>query len=252
MLKVRLIPTLLYRDHGLVKGERFDSGRRIGSPLQAIKVYNLRQVDELVFLDIAATRDGREPDYALVDALADDCFMPLAVGGGIRSLQHVRRLLQVGADKVVIGSAASEVPGLVQEAAATFGSQCVMVAIDARALPGGGYETVIRSGTVPTGMDPVTAAQRAADAGAGEILLTAMDRDGTLAGYDLELIRQVSAAVTVPVIAAGGAGRYADFLAALSQGGAAAVAAAAMFHFTEQTPLEAKAFLATHGVHVRL
>lgn len=245
------MPTLLYRDVGLVKGTRFDSSRRVGSLMQAVKVYNLREVDELVFLDISATVQGRSPDFELVDDFADECFMPLTVGGGIRSVDDVGKLLAVGADKVSVNTAAVENPTLVSEIAARFGSQCVVVSIDARRTDGG-WTVVTRSGTHDTGLDPVDFARRVAELGAGEILLTSVDRDGTMEGYDVELTAAVSSAVTIPVIASGGAGSYAHMAEAVKDGGASAVAAAAIFHFTQATPLEAKRYLREQGIAVRL
>src|SRR5262245_64448207 len=182
MLKVRVMPTLLYKDVELVKGVGFDSWRRVGAVMQAIKVYNLREVDELVFLDIIATLNGSSPDFSLIDEIADECFMPLTVGGGVRSAADVRRLLQVGADKVAINTAAVENPDVVREVAARFGSQCVIVSIDARRQSNGSYEVFTRSGTQATGLDPIELARRAEELGAGEILLTSIDRDGTLEG----------------------------------------------------------------------
>jgi len=252
VLKVRIIPTLLYCDFGLVKGERFDSQRVVGSAIQAIKVYNLRGVDELVFVDVTATIQGRRPDFELVDELANECFMPLAVGGGVRTIEDVRGLLQVGADKVSINTAAVENPSLVQAAAELFGSQCVVVSIDTKEEADGTSNVWIRSGTVPTGRDPVELAVEMAALGAGEILLTSIDRDGTMTGYDIDTIRRVSQAVTIPVIASGGAGSHVDMGRALIEANASAVAAAAMFHYTQQTPAEAKAYLKSLGLPVRL
>jgi cyclase len=252
MLKVRVMPTLLYKDLGLVKGVRFDSWRRVGDLMQAIKVYNLREVDELVFLDIKATVDGRGPDFELVDDFADECFMPLTVGGGVRTVEDVQRLLQVGADKVALNTAAVLNPQLVWDIANRFGSQCVVVSIDALRLPNGVYEVYTRSGSECTGLGPVAFAQQVASLGAGEILLTSIDRDGTMTGYDLELTRMVSEAVSIPVIASGGAGGYEHLAAAIREGGASAVAAASIFHFTECTPFEAKVYMRDAGVHVRL
>jgi cyclase len=245
MLKTRVIPTLLHKDFGLVKGLQFDSRRAVGSPMQAVKVYNLRNVDELAFLDVTATAEGRGPDFELIDELADECFMPLAVGGGVRTLADVRGLLAVGADKVVIGTAALEDATLVNEAADRFGAQCVVVSMDTR-----GDEVWSHSGTRPTGRPVVEVAEEMAGRGAGEILLQSIERDGMMEGYDLERIRAVSDAVSVPVIASGGAGTFAHMADALDHG-ATAVAAASMFHFTEQTPMEAKEFLRSHGVPVR-
>lgn len=252
MLKLRVMPTLLYRSPSLVKGVRFDSWRGIGSLMQAIKVYNMREVDELVFLDITATREGRSPDFELVDDFADECFMPLTVGGGVSTVEDVRRLLRVGADKVAINTSAVEQPDLIRLAAGSFGSQCIVASIDAKRLPDGRYEVWTHSGTRPTGTDPVTQARTVERLGAGEILLTSIEQDGTMLGYDLELVRLVSDAVSIPVIASGGAGNYEHMAAAILTGHASAVAAASIFHFTECTPRECKQFLHSVGLPVRL
>lgn len=250
--KIRVIPTLLYKEMGLVKGVAFDSWRRVGTAMQAIKVYNLRDVDELVFLDISATQDGRGPDFDMVDELADECFFPFAVGGGITCEEDVRQLLRVGADKVVLNTVAVEHPELISEISQRFGSQCVIVSIDARRNPDGSYETFIHSGKKPTGQDPVVVAKRCAELGTGEILITSIERDGTMIGYDLELTHDVSEAVSIPVIASGGAGNYEHMAQVLREGKASAVAAASIFHFTQQTPLEAKRYLHERGFNVRL
>jgi cyclase len=252
VLKIRVMPTLLYKDVELVKGVGFDSWRRVGAVMQAVKVYNMRQVDELVFMDIAATRAGRPPDFALVDEIADECFMPLTVGGGVRSVEDVRRLLQVGADKVAINTAVTEAPELVKQVAGRFGNQCVVVSIDAKRHPDGRYEVFVRSGSRGTGQDPVELARESERQGAGEILLTSIDRDGTMQGYDLDLTRRVSEAVGIPVIASGGAGTPEHMVEALREGRAAAVAAASCYHFTEITPLEVKQYLHGRGFPVRL
>jgi cyclase len=246
------MPTLLYKELGLVKGVKFDSWRRVGGVVQSIKVYNMREVDELVFLDIAASRDGRGPEFDTVDEIADECFMPLTVGGGVRTVDDVHRLLQNGADKVSINSAAVDNPRLIREVADNFGTQCVVVSIDARLNRDGRYEIYSHSGTRATGKDPVKFAQDMEWFGAGEILLTSIDRDGTLSGYDLELTRSVCQVVSIPVIASGGAGSYEDMERAICEAGACAVAAASMFHFTQQTPLEAKRYLRDRGIAVRL
>jgi cyclase len=252
MLKTRIIPTLLFKDLGLVKGIGFDSWRRVGSVMQTVKVYNMRAVDELVFLDITATREGRSPDLATVDEIADECFMPLTVGGGIRTVDDVRKLLQVGADKVAINSAAVQNPGLIREIAQLFGSQCAVVSIDARRMPDGRHVVFTHAGSQDTGLDPVAWARQAEQMGAGELLLTSVERDGTMTGYDIELIRSVCRAVAIPVIASGGAGSYEHMSQALIDGGASAVAAASIFHFTQQTPLEAKRYLRERHIAVRL
>lgn len=252
MPKIRVMPTLLFKDVGLVKGVGFDSWRRIGSPMQAVKVYNMREVDELVYLDITATADGSPPDFETVDDLADECFMPLTVGGGVRSVDDVRRLLAVGADKVCLNTAAVETPGVIREIADRFGAQCVVVSIDARRHADGGYEAYVRAGRVATGRDPMVLAKDVEALGAGEILITSIDRDGTMQGYDVELTRRVTDAVSIPVIASGGAGTYEHMAEVLRGAGVSAVAAASMFQFTEQTPLGAKHYLHTQGFPVRL
>ena len=252
MLKVRVMPTLLFKDLGLVKGIRFDSWRRVGSVMQAVKVYNLREVDELIFLDISATSERRPPDFETVDEIADECFMPLTVGGGVRKVEHAIRLLQVGADKISLNTAAIEHPGLVRELAGELGSQCVVVSIDVKQQANGGYEVFTHAGTHATGKDPITWSQEAEQLGAGEILLTSIDRDGTMEGYDLEVTRRLSEAVSIPVIASGGAGNYEHLASVLIEGKASAVAAASIFHFTQQTPLEAKKFLRDRGIKVRI
>jgi cyclase len=246
VLKVRVIPTLLHKGFGLVKGVQFDSRRAVGSPMQAIKVYNLRNVDELVFLNVTATAEGRGPDLDLVDDLADDCFMPFAVGGGVRSVDDVRDLLSVGADKVVIGTAALENPSVVRRASERFGAQCVVVSIDTRE-----GEVFVRSGSEATGRDAVDVAREMESLGAGELLVQSIARDGVMGGYDVDTVRRVTEAVNVPVIASGGAGTLDHMVEVLADGGASAVAAAAMFHFTEHTPMEAKQHLAGHGFPVR-
>jgi imidazole glycerol-phosphate synthase subunit HisF len=251
VLKVRIMPTLLFKEVGLVKGVRFDSWRRVGSAMQTIKVYNLRQVDELILLDIRATIDGRGPDLTAIDELADECFMPLTVGGGVRTVDDVRSLLMVGADKVSMNTAAIGNPGLIREVADRFGSQCAVVSIDARRDAHGTYEVCTHAGTRRTGQDPVAVAREAERMGAGEILLTSIDHDGVMDGYDLELTRRVADAVRVPVIASGGAGTYQHIADVLGIGHASAVAAASIFHFTEQTPLGAKNYLGALGFAVR-
>jgi cyclase len=251
MLKVRVLPTLLYKGLGLVKGVGFESWRRVGALRQAIRVYDMREVDELVFLDISATAEERSPDFELIDDFADECFMPLAVGGGVRTLEDVRRLLGVGADKVVINTAAVETPELLGQVARRFGSQCLVVSIDVRRRPDGSSEVYTRSGTHGTGLEPVELARRAEAAGAGELLLTSVERDGTMQGYDLELLREIAQTVSVPVIASGGAGTY-DHLVEAVRAGASAVAAASMYHFTQCTPFEAKLHMHAAGIPVRL
>ena len=251
MLKIRVIPTLLWKNHGLVKGVRFDSWRRVGTVLPAIKVYNLRDVDEMIVVDVEATGEDREPDYESIEEFCRECFVPIAIGGGVRTVEQIRRLLECGADKVTVNSAAFDSPDLVHDSANRFGSQCVVASIDVRRHDDGHTECVSHSGTRPTGLDPVAWAGEMERRGAGEILLTSVERDGTMEGYDIEITRAVADAVTIPVIASGGAGNYGHLHAALSEGHASAVAAASIFHFTQQTPLEAKKSLAESGMPVR-
>ena len=251
MLKVRIIPTLLWKGVGLVKGTGFDSWRRVGPVLPAVKVYNNRDVDELMLVDIEAHQSGEGPDVESVNDFADECFVPVTVGGGIRRVEQIAQLLRAGADKVCINTAAYEVPGLVEQAAHRFGAQCVVASVDARRMADDSWRCFSRSGSHDTGKDPVAWAKELQDRGAGEILITSIDRDGTLSGYDLALVAAVAQAVNVPVIASGGAGTYEHLRQAVQVAGAAAVAAASMFHFTEQTPAQAKLYLAAAGVPVR-
>lgn len=250
MLKVRVIPTLLWREHGLVKGVRFDSWRRTGTILPAVKVYNARDVDELIVVDITASRDGRAVDGDWVKGFAPYCFVPLTAGGGITRPDQVTNLIQAGADKVSIGTAAYANPELIRGTARHFGSQCVVASIDVRRAEDGSPICVAQSGKCPTPHHPVDWAREVERRGAGEILLTSVDRDGTMEGYDLELIESVSSAVNLPVIASGGAGNYDHMIEAVCAG-ASAVAAASIFHFTEQTPAGAKKALAAAGIPVR-
>lgn len=251
MLKVRIIPTLLWKKFGLVKGVSFDSWRRIGPVLPAIKVYNVRDVDELILVDIIASREHSEPDYESIHDFSDECFVPFTVGGGVTNLNQIQKLLRVGADKICINTAAYYNPSLIEQAANRFGVQCVVASIDARRMENGSYECFSHSGTIPMGQDPGQWAKTLASRGAGEILITSIDQDGTMAGYDLELIDAVVQSVNIPVIASGGAGSYEHMRQAIQEAGASAVAAASMFHFTEQTPAGAKAFLDQFGIPVR-
>lgn len=250
MLKVRVIPTLLWKSPGLVKGVRFDSWRRVGALLPAVKIYNARDVDELIIADVSANRSGHPPEPSWVSSFSPYCFVPLTVGGGISQAGQIAGLLRAGADKVSIGTAAYASPQLIEEAARRFGSQCVVVSVDAIRDDDGELLCLSHSGTAATGRKPVEWAKEMRDRGAGEILLTSVDRDGTMQGYDLDLIAGVASAVDIPVIASGGAGNYRHMVEAI-EAGASAVAAASMFHFTEQTPAGAKAALAESGIAVR-
>jgi cyclase len=223
------MPCLLLKDLGLVKTVQFKNPRYIGDPMNAVRIFNAKEADELVFLDICATREKRTIDVSLVGKIAGETLMPFAVGGGIRNIRAVRELITSGAEKVVINSFVSESPEFVREVADTFGSQSVVVSIDALKKADGRYEAMTRSGIRPTGLDPVVLARKAEEYGAGEILITSIDRDGSMQGYDLELVALVSRAVGLPVIACGGAGNLADFREAVLTGGATAVAAGSLF-----------------------
>jgi cyclase len=251
MLKTRIIPTMLWRDTTLVKGEKFESARRTGTVLPTLKVYNRRQVDELIIVDITATNDGRRLDFDAIRDFSADCFVPLTIGGGIRSIEDIRETLRAGADKIALNSVLYENPDLVAEAASKFGAQCIVASIDVKREADGSLMCYSHSGKKSQNKDLVTWAKELEALGAGEILLTSIDRDGCMAGYDIAMTRMVSDAVSLPVIASGGAGNYAHMLDALNDGGASAVAAASIFHFTEQTPLEAKSYLAERGIPVR-
>jgi len=246
MLKTRVIPTVLQKDTHCVKGQAFDSWRGVGTAMQAVRVYNMRDVDELILLDIAATPAMRGPDIATVRELCGECFMPVTVGGGVTQPEHFRDLLLAGADKIAINTAAVETPLLIEKASRAFGAQAVVVSIDVK-----GGEVVTHCGRVPTGLDPAEFAADCERLGAGEILITAIDRDGTMQGYDVDLIRRVSRAVSIPVVASGGCGN-AQHMAEALRAGAHAVAAASIFHFTEQTPKGLKRDLAQNGIAVRL
>lgn len=251
MLKVRVIPTLLWKDLGLVKGTGFNSWRRVGTVLPAIKVYNQREVDEMILVDITASLAGNAFDHESLNDFADECFVPLTVGGGVRGVEDVRALLRSGADKVSVNTAAFGDPSVVSNASAEFGAQCIVASIDVRRHGDGRLECFSHCGTVATARDPVSWASQMEAAGAGEILLTSIDRDGTMSGYDIALIKQVTDAVRIPVIASGGCGHYGHMLEAVRDGGASAVAAASIFHFTQQTPREAKLALGRAGIAVR-
>lgn len=230
MRRTRVIPTLLLRGAGLVKTTGFRNPVYVGDPINAIRIFNEKEVDELVLLDITASRTGKGPAFATIENIASECFMPVAYGGGISTVEHIRQILGTGIEKVVINSAALRYPDLVRDAAREFGSQAIAVSIDVKRRLFGRYEVYGDGGSKATGHEPVAYAKEMQELGAGEILLASIDRDGTMTGYDLELVSRVAAAVGVPVIAAGGAGKVADF-AEVKRAGAAAVAAGAMFVF---------------------
>jgi cyclase len=248
----RIIPCLDVKDGRVVKGVRFQQLRDAGDPAELAAVYDREGADEIVFLDITASSDARKILLDAVERTADQVFIPLAVGGGVRSVEDMAELLTHGADKVSVNTAALEDPALITRCAEVFGSQCVVLAIDARRRPeGGGWEVFSHGGRRATGREAVEWAALGEKLGAGEILLTSMDKDGTHAGYDLELTRAVSDAVRLPVIASGGAGSARHMLDALTEGGADAALAASIFHFGELTINSVKADLAAGGLEVR-
>jgi cyclase len=252
MLCKRLIPCLDVKDGRVVKGVQFVALRDAGDPVAAALAYDAQGADELVFLDITASHEGRATMLDVVRRTAEGIYMPLTVGGGIRSLDDIRTLLRAGADKVSLNTAALERPALVSEAARAFGSQCIVVAIDAKSRAAGAWEVFTHGGRRPTGRDAVAWAREVERLGAGEILLTSMDRDGTGEGYDLALTRAVSDAVSVPVIASGGVGRLEHLRERVVEGRADAVLVASLFHFGQHTVPEAKRYLAEQGVPVRI
>lgn len=256
MLAKRIIPCLDVDAGRVVKGVKFVDIRDAGDPVEVARRYNSEGADEITFLDITASSDDRETIVHVVEQVASEVFIPLTVGGGIRTTEDVRRMLNAGADKVAINTAAVFNPEFVKEATGRFGSQCIVVAIDAKRTSGEGepakWEIFTHGGRKPTGLDAIEWARKMVEYGAGEILLTSMDRDGTKIGFDLELTRAISDAVTVPVIASGGVGNLQHLVDGVVQGGADAVLAASIFHFAEYSIEEAKRFMADQGVEVRL
>ncbi len=252
MLKTRIIPCLDVADGRVVKGVNFEGLVDAGDPVAAARAYDAAGADELCFLDIMATQDNRGTMFDLVTRTAEQCFMPLTVGGGVRTVADVRALLLAGADKVSFNSAAVANPGVVAEAADHFGSQCIVVAIDAKTVSPGKWEIFTHGGRRATGIDAVEFARTVAAKGAGEILLTSMDRDGTKAGFNLGLTRAVSDAVSIPVIASGGVGTLEHLVEGVTLGGASAVLAASIFHFGTFTIPQAKAHMAAAGIPMRL
>ena len=251
MLKTRIIPCLDVKDGRVVKGVNFVDLRDAGDPVEQAAVYDRAGADELCFLDITASHERRDIILDVVSRTAEACFMPLTVGGGVRKVEDIRQLLLAGADKVSINTAAVREPELVRAAAEKFGSQCIVVAVDAKRAADGSFRVFTHGGREATGLEAIDWARRMTALGAGEILLTSMDRDGTKAGYDLALTRAVADAVTVPVIASGGVGTLDHLVAGVREGHAAALLAASIFHFGTYSIGEAKAYLAAHGVPVR-
>ncbi|ADO44816.1 imidazoleglycerol phosphate synthase, cyclase subunit [Hydrogenobacter thermophilus TK-6] len=250
MLAKRIIPCLDVAKGRVVKGVRFENLVDAGDPVEVAKAYEEQGADELVFLDISASYEGRSIMIDVVRRVAEQVFMPFTVGGGIRDIEDIRKLLLAGADKVSINTAAVKNPGLIRESAIRFGSQCIVVAIDAKRKYGG-WEVYINGGRTPTGLDAVEWAKKVASLGAGEILLTSIDADGTKSGYDVELTRAVAESVNIPVIASGGAGTFEHFYSVFTDGKADAALAASLFHFKEISIHELKEYLHSKGIPVR-
>ena len=252
MLKARVIPCLDVKDGRVVKGVNFVDLRDAGDPVEAARAYDAAGADELCFLDITASHEKRAIIFDVVAKTAEQCFMPLTVGGGVRSVDDVRKLLLAGADKVSINTAAVERPEFVRDAAEKFGDQCIVVAIDAKEVAPGKWEIFTHGGRNPTGIGAVDFARQVTSLGAGEILLTSMDRDGSKAGYNIPLTRAIADAVSIPVIASGGVGTLEDLVAGVKEGHASAVLAASIFHFGTYSIGEAKAHMAAAGIPMRL
>jgi cyclase len=252
VLKARIIPCLDVKDGRVVKGVNFVDLRDAGDPVEQARVYDAAGADELCFLDITASHEKRDIILDVVAHTAEVCFMPLTVGGGVRTIEDIRQLLLAGADKVSINTAAVDRPDFVREAAEKFGTQCIVVAVDAKRAGPGRFEVYIHGGRTPTGLDAIEWSRRMTDYGAGEILLTSMDRDGTKQGYDVELTRRIADAVGVPVIASGGVGTLEHLVEGVRDGHASALLAASIFHVGTYSIAEAKDYLARAGIPVRL
>jgi imidazole glycerol-phosphate synthase subunit HisF len=245
-LKKRLIPSLLLLEGRCVKGKQFKDFRDTGNPITAARVYDAQGADELIFLDITASSQARATTLDIVSTVAEQCFMPLCVGGGVRTVDDIRTMLEAGADKVSVNTAAVERPELISEGALRFGNQCIVLSIDCRRHDSGEYEVFTYAGTHATGLDPVEWATRAVE------LITSIDREGTMEGYDIELTKAVADAVRVPVIAHGGCGNLSHLVEVIDEAGVDAVSCASMLHFTDQSVIKARAHMKTYGVDVRI
>jgi imidazole glycerol-phosphate synthase subunit HisF len=250
MLRTRIIPVLTIKDRRMIKTLQFDAYRDVGDPVTTAKYYDSQDVDELVLLDITATQEQRDPDWEILEAFSKECMMPLTIGGGVQSVAHMRRLLSIGADKVSVNSKAVDAPDFLTDAADNFGVQCVVLSMDVKVVDGE-YRVVTHGGSAVRDLEPVEWAVKAAELGAGEILLNSIDRDGTMTGYDLDLLKSVANAVSVPVVALGGVGTLDDIVDGFTKGGAHALGCSSIFHFTDNKPVKASAFADVCGMHVR-
>jgi len=251
MIKTRIIPCLLLKNGRCVKGINFKNHRDVGHPVTNARIYEAQGADELIFLDIEANKKNRQILIGIIQAVAKECFMPFAVGGGIRSLGDIQRLLRAGADKVAINSFAVQNTKFISRAAKKFGNQCIVASIDYKKNKKGKNEVFIYNGTIATGLEPKEWAKKAAEMGAGEILLTNIDKEGTRSGYDFEMIKAVADSLDIPVIASGGAGNLEDLKKAIDSG-AFAVSLASILHFTDQNVIKARNYLITQGINVRI
>lgn len=252
MLKKRLISCLILRDHWIVQSLNFKRFLPVGRASVAVEFMKNWDIDEIILLDITASRDSRKPDLGLVADISRKCFVPLTMGGGIHTINDIKTLIRAGADKISINSEALRNPTFIKESSNVFGSQCIVISMDIKLNDKAQYEVFGNSGKEPTGLDPITWARKAEELGAGEIFLNSIDRDGSRNGYDLNLIRQVAQAVEIPVIACGGVGKMEHFVEGFTIGGAAAVAAANIFQHTEHSTIIAKAYLKNAGLDIRL
>lgn len=251
MSYVRIIPVLALKDGRIIKTIKFDEYRDVGHPITNGKIYESQDLDELIFLDITASQEKRHPYFDIIEEFAKECSMPLSIGGGVRTLGDIRKLLEIGADKVIINTIAVRKPELISEAAEMFGSQCIVVSIDVKLKSAGKYEVYIDGGYEATGLDVVDWANKVEELGAGDILLTSIDRDGTMEGYDLDLIKMVAESVRIPIIANGGVGTLQDLVDGVKIGQASDIACASIFNFTDNKPIKAKAFTKGAGLQVR-
>jgi len=251
MIKTRIIPCLLLKDGRCVKGINFSNYRDVGHPITNAKIYDAQGADELIFLDIAASTEKRKILIDIVEKTADECFMPLTVGGGIRSLEDIGNLLRAGADKISVNTIALEDPKFISESSRKYGKQCIVVSIDYKLNDKKELEVFTHGGTKPAGKSPFDWAIEAANLGAGEILLTNIDKEGTRGGYDIGAIRKISDSVNIPIIASGGAGSLEDLKRGVEEGHASAVSLASILHFTDQNVIKARNYLSTHGIDVR-